>query len=779
MNFRRNEVIGGACGLLCCPHVFFVALFPTEPMSIVLPMAISGTLAGALACSITPTGEAEPNSDSAPQAGIRAGLIATLVTGALTVFAATLRTLGIGHSTESAGWPSHLSVLFPASLPFQVLIIALLGIPPAACFSAGGAIVTTMLRLPIEASHIGGATPFKLPKPVQSRLFIAVIALSAIGYMSPFFLLLRPRPLQLAPAPAAAQRPPTQAPKWRYQYASEFDTAAAARITLTERRSLGEIEGGLPVAMSPDGRRFAYWRRSSSLALEICDLDTLDIVGRVEPDQEPAALSWSPDGKRLLINVQGGSGLLQVFDLERFRLMKLPLPKATRIPQGRPQWFDLQEVFFPGSGIPQVLNLDTLRMQRLDDSAKWNALPKGRQEEIRRGAAPSPNLRRQLSFRMAVRRYDVPVDASADWPLGQSLQLAVSDSKEAYSSVQLQVDVNVGDLILAASDGTKLVRIRNGEASVFYFGLRTETPNRFRIRMPGPPDSSLAALLSKKSVCAFICAPLVNPLNGRTVGPDRESVKALARFASWNGVDADLRIEEDYLPVRRGDVVADIHTWQEGRPHPAGDLGKREWFEVLDKIEADAPLLRSEARLLDREPAGFGLDPDGSGRVSRIANAQPPPPQPGPSPLQSQQGLPIGSRPPAPISDVEEALRSFLAAHHLKSTQGDVSGLVADYGDLVDHFSNGIVDREFIRKDESEYHSPGTRVSESIIARPEFAPLGSNCYSAKYSISFHRVRPDGRWVKGNSDIDLQIEMTPAGPRIIRQRAKPRDQQKGP
>jgi hypothetical protein len=780
---RRSEIIGLACGLLCFPLVFFSgsfgAMFSTGPIGIVLPMVFSGALGGVITCAFAQTGWTGPIEDLTPHLGIRAGLIATLVTGALTVFAATLQTLEIGYSTGSAGWPSHLSLHFTAPLPFQVLIIALLGIPPAACFSAGGALVTTMLRLPIETSHTAGATPFKLSMPARSRLFIAVIALSTIGYLSPFVLLLQPTPKPVAPPPVVAQLPVVQVPKWHYQYAPDFDTAAAARITLTERRSLGEIEGGLPVAMSPDGRRLAYWRRSSRLALEVCNLDTLDIIGRVEPDQGPTALSWSPDGKRLLICVQDGIGHLQVFDVERSRLMPLPLPKGARVPQGRPQWFDALEVFFPGSEIPQVLNLDTLRLQPLDDSAKWNALPKDRQEEIRRGAAPALN-RRQLSVRMAVRRFDVQVDASAYWSLGQSLQIVISDPKEAYANTQLQVDANVGDLIVAASDETKLVRIRNGEASVFYFGLRTEPSNRLQIKMPGPPDSSLTALLSKKSVCAFICAPLVNPLNGRTVGPDRENVKALARFASWNGVDADLRIEEDYLPVRQGDVVADIHTWQEGVPHPAGDLGKREWFEVLDKIETAAPLLRSEAGALDREPTRFGFDPNGSGRVSRIAIARPPTPQPSPSSPQSQQGLQSGgNRPPAPISDVEETLRSFLVAHHLKSTQGDVNGLISDYAERVDHFNNGVVNREFILKDELAYHSPGSRVSENIVTKPTIASLGNNRFSATYSISFHRVRPDGHWVKGQSEIDLQIEITPQGPRIIRQRAQSRDQQKGP
>ena len=133
----------------------------------------------------------------------------------------------------------------------------------------------------------------------------------------------------------------------------------------------------------------------------------------------------------------------------------------------------------------------------------------------------------------------------------------------------------------------------------------------------------------------------------------------------------------------------------------------------------------------------------------------------------------------SPMSAVEIRLSEFLAQHHAKSSRGDVDGLVADYANRVDHFTNGYVDRDFIRKDELDYHSPGTRVTETMTTRPEFNLLNGTTYAATYSIAFHRVRPDGRWTKGNSDIEMDIDLTPNGPRIVRHHAKIRDQQKGP
>ncbi len=125
-------------------------------------------------------------------------------------------------------------------------------------------------------------------------------------------------------------------------------------------------------------------------------------------------------------------------------------------------------------------------------------------------------------------------------------------------------------------------------------------------------------------------------------------------------------------------------------------------------------------------------------------------------------------------------LTNFVTQHHNKSSRGDVDGFIADYAEKVNHFDNGVVTRDFIRKDELEYHSPGTRVTETLIAPPQFERLDSDgvTYTASYSINFHRVRSDGQWSKGVSDVSLIIEVTKDGPLIVRQTAKARNIQKG-
>ncbi len=117
----------------------------------------------------------------------------------------------------------------------------------------------------------------------------------------------------------------------------------------------------------------------------------------------------------------------------------------------------------------------------------------------------------------------------------------------------------------------------------------------------------LRAGVNVNRLCAFICAPLINPLNGKTVGPDRTRVRAIARVRSWKETSAKLWIEEDYESAQSGDVVADLHTWKAQRPETVGSLEKDEWFAVIDTIDSGRPLpSRNIANLLERGGKGGG-----------------------------------------------------------------------------------------------------------------------------------------------------------------------------
>jgi len=179
------------------------------------------------------------------------------------------------------------------------------------------------------------------------------------------------------------------------------------------------------------------------------------------------------------------------------------------------------------------------------------------------------------------------------------------------------------------------------------------------------------------------------------------------------------------------------------------------------------PLAGSESTSLAMPPSPALATPSPRPPVTLPVQTPPPPVIPSAS-----------TAPSGPTANLEPMLTSFLQEHHAKSSRGDIAGLVADYGDRVDHFTHGMVDREYIRKDELAYHSPGTRVTEALTNQPAFSQLSGILYRAVYTIGFQRIQADGRSITGSSDIEMLIELTPNGPRIVYQRARNRDQKKG-
>jgi hypothetical protein len=80
---------------------------------------------------------------------------------------------------------------------------------------------------------------------------------------------------------------------------------------------------------------------------------------------------------------------------------------------------------------------------------------------------------------------------------------------------------------------------------------------------------------------------LINPLNGKTVGPDRHRVRALVRVARWESTEAMFLIDSQFESVGQGDVVADLHEWRNHVPVPAGELSATEWFSVIKQLSSD------------------------------------------------------------------------------------------------------------------------------------------------------------------------------------------------
>ena len=347
------------------------------------------------------------------------------------VFAATLHAFGIGHPAENGGWLTLFALVLPRTRPYQVLVITLLGVPPAIFFGMAGAFVTAMLRNPPPPSDASGEAAASHSRPARSALFAVVLVLSAIGYLSPFAVPFRPKPKPIVVAPVVAPpivEPPPPPPKWSYRKSEFFDAAEAQNIDLHDRRMLGEIAAALPVALAPDGRNFACCvHRDNAVSVEIRDLETLDTVGRFTPGAEPTTFAWSPDSQRLLFVTEQRGRRMAVFDPAENRLYPLPQPKDARLPEGFPFWWEPKEVFFiDGNRAVTALDLETMRARPFEESAKWKALSKERREEVQRHSFV--HLPSTPRWRMALQGFVHDYDVRRRARRGRRLRISSSRS---------------------------------------------------------------------------------------------------------------------------------------------------------------------------------------------------------------------------------------------------------------------------------------------------------------------------------------------------------------
>ncbi|MEI6534972.1 MAG: hypothetical protein WCN98_06505, partial [Verrucomicrobiaceae bacterium] len=336
-----------------------------------------------------------------------------------------------------------------------------------------------------------------------------------------------------------------------------------------------------------------------------------------------------------------------------------------------------------------------------------------------------------------------------------------------------------------------IIHRTGNQTEVIYFGTRENAPSIVSIKMPRAreekkDDSNLAALMKQHALCAFAYAPLTNPLNGQTIGPDRERVRAILRVIKWDADKAELWAAEKFRDIQPGDVVTDLHSWEGGRLTPVTGIADSKWWTSLaESPHADRDTIPSSA---DAENLDKGIDLD----VSRLTYAfqfqkasqnthyvkprvrpETPPPVKTPQDLSFPKTFVIPSGLIIPEIEIEK----FVKNHHLKASEPDVFGLIKDYSDLVD-FLGKYLTPDDIRRDELEYHQKWNRVTESPqlpITITKDAPL----FVASYTIKFRtESTSENRWVSGENDIVLSLKEVPSGFVIVKQTAHVHDRQEG-
>ena len=113
-------------------------------------------------------------------------------------------------------------------------------------------------------------------------------------------------------------------------------------------------------------------------------------------------------------------------------------------------------------------------------------------------------------------------------------------------------------------------------------------------------------------------------------------------------------------------------------------------------------------------------------------------------------------------------IENFIRTHHSKISERDAVGFINDYGDHVDYFDHGTVDRDFIRKNPRE-HQNYLSVRESAGDHFEWSRKSQNDQvSVGYRLFIDWRNTDGTKGSGTMDVTIAVEKQAAGWRITKQ-----------
>ena len=722
---------------------------------------LAGLVIGFVTARRTPV-RAQPFAEAATKAGFLAALIAA----ALLVARETIRHAQPGQF---------------AAAGFRALFVASVTILPATLLAMFAGSMARATRLALQGDGTSTAFQFR----AVHLLYVACV----LALLSPFVpgLLKEPPPpgksvVATAPTSApkrAAEPAPPPPPSFKYEKPDGFDAAPATRITVSHVKPLDGVDLEQPALLSPDGRKLAYHRRNQPFPLlTILDLDTFTELARIELGTEIDSAAWSPDSTRLAAVFQSDdSRYMGIIFPEQRGVVPLPRPESPRISRGVLTWPDEKEVVIHADDKKTLaLNLDTLTLRSLDEAPFFRALSDPQKGRIKtRPVAASPkNANRALAFEWSLNA------AGPRWMGGDLIFLAggqprivASDSAHAARVHLSHPDIRKAQ-VMFTPDGTKVVILHPQESAVLYLGLREAPKTVLRLDMRHKPEDfpqseAIKNAISEKRLCAFIYAPLINPLNNAVIGANTSSLHALVRFQSWNANTAEVWIQDEFRPVEKADVVSIFHTWDKRQFVPLNEGAAADWWTpvgtdgdtALTAIPATAsapavefgPAVESEAR------ASGLIVQDERKAMADKSDLPKPQNQVEPTTFTPPPSPPAVNPAPQPGRFSDKDVVNFINFHHQKSSNRDITGLMNDYADWVQHYNDGIVERAYVRAEEEKYHAPGYAVFERVRGQIRQTTLAADRIRVEYPLQFVRISPDTSWIKGVSDVTLELQAT--------------------
>lgn len=145
--------------------------------------------------------------------------------------------------------------------------------------------------------------------------------------------------------------------------------------------------------------------------------------------------------------------------------------------------------------------------------------------------------------------------------------------------------MNEGDKILCSADGSKIIRLLNGQIEVTFMKKAACPDFIFEVEMPLPLEeignTGWRNQIDSKMLCLLVYAPLRNPLNNVIVGPDYNQVRALARLVEWKGRKAVFIVQTHDESIEVEDVASTLHYWEPGKMSEWKPISTRKWWAAI------------------------------------------------------------------------------------------------------------------------------------------------------------------------------------------------------
>lgn len=646
-----------------------------------------------------------------------------------------------------------------ASAPLRALFICGASVLPAMFAGSIAAVIGMMVfrrNAGMDANPVSDDQPAEHASWIRwtGRSFIVLLLMTAAA--APFF----PTPHRVL-----AVDSPKKHPKFHYTMPEALKAASPVLWVLQTSRPLGQFDESIRICLSKDERFIAGVSGQEIVIQELHHGNEHRIQNL---PFRPLTIAFSPNAERLFL-VSDQPSRIAVVDISTGRFL-LPQPKNRTVPDGAVWWRKDKEVWFASEGLQVLsLNLDTLLIEPLDISQIGI-------EAFKAAVRPSlpKNERWRFLFKNMIASAELPETmGTPDWNLKAADYLALKDSSRAVTRIFPAIPIHEGDEAFGISDGSTILLSQRGALTAYYFTDRQPPPLRFKLIMPHGVEemtgkAKAARALARGDLGLVMYRPMVNPLNGTTVGPERgQQPKALLRFARWEGNEAEVWVTADFEPYAPGDVLADIHAsvssrdllsckgihrWWIPCPEPMTDASEMSKLPQWTDLEKQ----RRDAVIAEQKPIKAAPD----AKEKDLVRVPPEPEEHETGPTQTG------------IGKFDDEVTSFVLAHHAKVTEGKVAELVNDYADWVDHFNNGVVSRGFILKDETDYHKKYGFIHERVLLNSVVVQPGSSPpLQVSYTMENDWQKRDGTRGSGVFSVDLVVDKLDGQWRITKHQAE--------